>query len=77
MTAQTAHPCLDEALSSSDEIRHKNDSPLETDAAVNVTNPFFKKIVPFPASFSLSLSFSIQLIVNLDFADDWIRTSVL
>ena len=38
---------------------------------------FLKKIGPFPASFFFILVFSIQLIVQINFADDWIRTADL
>ena len=35
------------------------------------------KIGPFPASFFFIFVFSIQLIVHINFADDWIRTADL
>ena len=38
---------------------------------------FFKKIGPFPASFFFMFAFAKQLIVHINFADDWSRTADL
>ena len=40
----------------------------------NASNRILLKIGPFPASFFFFFVFSIQLIVHINFAYDWIRT---